>query len=135
MQEVPDTPQGNAYEYRDGLMHVLSYKLGPLGAMARGEMPVDENEFVQYANDLATASGWVVEGFMPEGAVPQSRALPAIWQNWDDFMDKAQALQDAANAVAEAANSGGFEAAQPMVQSIGMSCGGCHRTYRARTEE
>ena len=133
MQKVPDTPQGNAYLFRNGLMEVMAYKLEPLGKMARGSMPVDEKEFVQYANDLNTASQWILEGFMPEGAIPQSRALPAIWKNYDDFKMKAMAMQDAVKKVADAANSGGFKAAQPLVGAVGMACGGCHRAYRKRT--
>lgn len=133
MQKIPDTPQGNAYKFRNGLMEVMAYKLEPLGKMARGSMPVDEKEFVKDANDLETASQWILEGFMPAGAVPQSRALPAVWKNYDDFKQKAMDMEEAVKKVADAANSGGFNAAKPMVDAIGMACGACHRSYRKRT--
>jgi cytochrome c556 len=131
-----DSPQYRAFEYRHGLMHVIGFKVGPLRGMAQGKVPVDEALFKQNADDLAAVSGMIVEGF-PEGSgdIPDSRALPAIWSDWDDFVSKAQDLHTAAEALADAADSGGFAAAKDRVQAVGDSCGGCHRQYREEEDE
>jgi cytochrome c556 len=77
----------------------------------------------------------IVEGFIPNSAVEGSAALPEVWTNMADFQQKAADFQNAAQALADAANQNGFEAAKGMVQAVGQSCGGCHRPYRRRQEE
>jgi cytochrome c556 len=132
---VPDTPEGAAFEFRTGLMEVIAYKVAQARGMAQGEIPVDEAVFKKHASDVAALAGMVVEGFIPNSAIEGSAALPEIWTNMADFQAKAADFQNAAQALADAANQNGFEAAKGMVQAVGQSCGGCHRPYRRRQEE
>jgi cytochrome c556 len=131
----PETPEGRAFLFRQAVMRVAAGKSATVGAMARGEVPVDEAAFAKAVNDLNAVAGMMAEGFMPQGAPEGSRALPEIWTNWADFEAKAMALTTATQALADATRTGGFAAASPMVQSTVQNCGGCHRTYRMRTEE
>ena len=132
---VPDTPEGAAFQFRAHLMNVIAYKVAQARGMAQGEIPVDEAAFKKHASDVATLSGMIVEGFIPNSAVEGSAALPEVWTNMADFQAKAADLQNAAQALSDAANQNGFEAAKGMVQAVGQSCGGCHRPYRRRQEE
>lgn len=129
-----DSPEAQAFRYRQAVMRVVARKMGPMGAMARGDAPVDDAAFRKNAADLAVMAGMITEGFMPEGSPAGSAALPEIWTNWDDFNQKAADLQAAADALAMATASGGFEAGQSLVQSTAGTCGGCHRAYRRRNE-
>jgi cytochrome c556 len=131
---VDDSPEAQAFRFRQAVMRVTAHKMVPLGGMARGDVPVDEALFTKSATDVATMAGMSTEGFMPEGVPAGSRSMPAIWENWSDFEQKAQDFQRAAQALADAAESGGFEAAQGLVQPLAQTCGGCHRTYRERDE-
>jgi cytochrome c556 len=115
-------------------MRVLASKMALLGAMARGEAEVDDAAFRKAASDLDALAGMVTEGFMPEGAIEVSATLPETWTNWSDFQAKANDLEQAASALAEATQSGGFQAGQSLVQSTAGTCGGCHRSYRRRDE-
>ena len=124
-----------AVEYRQGLMHVLAFKADPVRNMADGSIPVDEALFLDYAEDLAAAAGMLVEGFIPGSSttdISVSGGLPDIWDNWDDFLEKAAALEDATAEVATLAAQGGFAAAQEAAGNLGANCGGCHRPYRQR---
>lgn len=133
--EEEDTPEAAAYHYRDSVMHVLENKMGTIGDMAREEIPLDEAVFAKAVNDLVALSGMVLEGFTVEGVPAGSRALPEIWDNWDDFQQKVADLQSTANELAAAVAEGGFAAAQTAAQTAGRNgCGGCHRIYRAREE-
>jgi len=132
---VPDTPEGAAFQFRSHLMNVIAHKVAQARGMAQGEIPVDESAFKKHASDVAVLSGMIVEGFIPNSAVEGSAALPEVWTNMSDFQAKAADLQTAAQALADAANQNGFEAAKGMVQAVGQSCGGCHRPYRRRQEE
>ena len=130
----PDTPETAAFHYRDGLMTSIAWKVGKLRGMAQGEITVDEAAFKKGAHDVATLAGMITEGFIPNSVVQGSAALPEIWMNFADYTQKATDLQNAAQALAEAADANGFEASKGLVDAVGKSCGGCHRPYRRRQE-
>ena len=129
-----DSPEGQAFEYRVGLMHAVSWKVGKLRAMASGDIPVDDAAALKTARDTAALSGMMTEGFIPNSAVAGSAALPEIWMNFPDFEQKAKDFQNLATSLADAIQANGFEASKGMVQPVGQSCGGCHRPYRRREE-
>jgi len=132
--EADDSPEGRAFRFRHAVMTVVGDKTLTIGAMARGELPADDAAFTKAATDLAVMAGMALEGFMPQGIPSGSRALPAIWESWSDFERRAQDFQQAAQAVADAAQSGGLEAARDLVRPLQQTCGGCHSTYRAPDE-
>jgi cytochrome c556 len=132
---VDDSPEGQAYAFRHGVMEAVSWKVGKLRAMAQGEIPTDDAVAVKYARDAAALAGMMADGFIPNsGGVKGSLALPEIWTNFADFQQKAKDLETAATALADAAQTNGFEASKGMVQAVGQSCGACHRPYRRRDE-
>jgi cytochrome c556 len=131
---VDDSPEGQAWEYRKGVMHAVSWKVGQLRGMAQGDIPVNDMAALEGARDVAALAAMMPEGFIPNSAVPGSGALPEIWTNFADFEQKANDLQTAATALADATAANGFEASKGMVQAVGQSCGGCHRPYRRREE-
>ena len=58
-----------------------------------------------------------------------SDALPAIWENPDDFGAKFAALTEAAAGSPEAV-AGGQESIGPVLQKLGGACKACHDDYR-----
>lgn len=129
----PESPEGQAYEFRHAVMHVAGVKMQLINNMARETIPIDEAQFVEAAQQLAVLTSMMHEGFESELTVAESEALPAIWENKADFDARMQAAVDATAALADAAENGGFAAAQALVvASPGTSsnCGGCHNTYR-----
>ncbi len=59
-----------------------------------------------------------------------SEALPEIWENWADFVAKAQAMGAAAIQIeAAGADPAAFSQA---VQNLGQSCTACHELYRLK---
>jgi cytochrome c556 len=129
-----DTPEGAAFQYRQAVMRIVANKMTTIGGMAREEIPLDETAFKKATADLAVMAGMITEGFMPAGAPSGSKSLPEVWTNWSDFQQKATDLSNAAAGLAAAAQTGGFAAAQGLVQGTAGTCGGCHRTYRMRAE-
>lgn len=69
----------------------------------------------------------------PEGSiVGDSRALPAIWEDWDGFAAIfATGLQGAVDMKA-AAEAGDVAAYTAALQVVGGTCGECHQAYRGR---
>ncbi len=132
---IPDTPEGRAFEFRTSLMKAVAWKMTQVGGMADGDIPADNAAFQKHTADVAAIAGMIGEGFIPNSAIEGSAALPEIWTNMSDFQAKARDFQNAAQALATAAQQSGFEAAKGMVPAVRQTCGGCHRPYRRRAAE
>jgi cytochrome c556 len=131
---VDDSPEGQAVQFRQSVMRSLGYKVAAVRAMAAGEVTADEAKFRKDTADVAALAGMLPEGFTPNTSSADSNAKPEVWTNMADFQQKAADLKNAADALAAAAASQGFEAAKGMVQAAGATCGACHRPYRSRAE-
>jgi cytochrome c556 len=131
---VDDSPEATAFRARQGLMRMIAWKVGQLRGMEQGDVPVDNAVFTESSVDVAALANMLTDAFIPGSDVEGSAALPEIWSNRDDFDQKAADFMTAAEALAAAAQSGGYDAGQSLVQGVGQTCGACHRSYRRRDE-
>ena len=119
---------------RIGEMYVLAINLGVLGAMAKGEAEYDAALATSAANSIAAVSQIDQMLLWPEGSDDMEsghgRALPAIWDNLDDFQNKFGDLATAAAAMQGAAGESAAAIGAAM-GGLGGSCQGCHKAYRA----
>jgi cytochrome c556 len=123
-----------AIKARKAHMQLYAFNLGPLGAMAKGEMPYDSAQASALAGNLAALAGLNISRYWPEGSAQGqaegTRALPAIWENSSDVMAKAAALNEALTALNAAAGTD-LASLQGAMGAVGEACGGCHKAYRA----
>lgn len=70
------------------------------------------------------------KSFAPNTIVGKSRAKAAIWSNWKDFMGHAYDAQQAALALAEAADAKDDGNIAASFKSLGATCNSCHKPYR-----
>lgn len=132
-----ETPEDIAIEIRHG--HMLNYanQLAVIGPMAQGQAEYDSAAAQTAADNLFhLASIDQSRYWLPGTAVgehPDSAALPAIWENMDDFMAKQQALLDAVTNLQSAAGTD-LASLQGALGPVGQACGACHETYRQREE-
>jgi len=63
--QADDSPEYQAYQFRDGMMHALAWKVGKLRAMAQGDIPVDNAVALKNAKDTAALAGMLADGFIP----------------------------------------------------------------------
>ena len=66
--------------------------------------------------------------FTPEASDPKSEAKPAIWTQFDDFSNEADALVQAASAI----QTGDLAAVRQGLGQIGQTCKSCHSDYRQK---
>ena len=120
-------------EARHGYMSLLGFNMGQLSGMAKGEIPYDAEGASLAAANIVALTGYEVWPLFVEGTSSEdletSEALPAIWENPDDFRAKFAALREAA-AGAPQAVAGGQEAVGPALQKLGGACKACHDDYR-----
>jgi cytochrome c556 len=115
--------------YRQSLMQAFRLHMGAIRAATGGSAPLGHAEhhavaFQQMAVALANA--------FPEGSGgPGSRALPAIWEDRMDFMNKISAIQSASAELVTAAGSGDAERIGTAAAAVQATCGACHTPYRA----
>lgn len=77
-----------------------------------------------------------VNDLFPKGSTSdKSRALPAIWEKWDDFSKHPGKVKKAANDVADAAKAKDDGALPAKVKALGEACGGCHKNFRAEEKK
>ena len=87
-----------------------------------GHLPVHANALAELAK--------IAPSLFPAGSGDDTDALPAIWENPDDFAAKLAAFEDAAANLAAAVAAG--DAIGPAAQQLGQACKGCHDDYRAQ---
>jgi len=125
-----------AVKARQGLMQVVAFNLGPLGAMAKGEMDYDAELAVTSATNLQILANLDTGAMWPAGSdnaalgEDKTRALPAAWASDSKVGEKHKAWADASAKLVEVAGNG-LDAMKPAVAEVGKSCGGCHDDYRA----
>lgn len=133
---VADGHLEKAVKARQGFMQVVVFNLGPLGAMAKGEMEYDAEVAMTHAKNLEALSKMNTGAMWPAGSdnaalgEDKTRALPAAWAAESKVMDAHGAWTKASTDLAAVAGDG-LEALKPAVGAVGKSCGGCHDDYRA----
>ncbi|WP_323036530.1 cytochrome c [Pararhodobacter sp.] len=118
---------------RQSYMDLLAYNLGVIGGMAQNRMPYDAEMAATAAANLHTLAMvdtrrmWAdgTDNFDTEG----TRALPAIWENPDDFVARFVTLQTATEAMMAAAGTD-LASLQGAMGGLGGACGACHQAYR-----
>jgi len=134
----PSSPEGQAYESRHEIMEEAGTRMELINNMAREQVPLDEAAFTIAADELASLTAQMSEGFEEALTVPGSRADPIIWDNKTDFDDRMDAAIEATARLAEVAQNDGFAAAQALVvtnPTTSSNCSGCHNTYRLPDED
>jgi len=120
---APETPE-QAVEMRQQLMRTNGQTLKSAGALTGQEAVAAMQTLVSdYTN---------MPALFPEGSiVGDSKALPVIWENWEEFTAIIEAGQQAATDGLVAAEAGDAAAYAAALKTIGGTCGQCHQQFRA----
>ena len=120
---APATPE-EAVTARKALMRedggILRGAAGLTGAEAVSAMQTIQTNFSH------------IPALFPEGSiVGESKALPAVWENWDAFTAIAKSGEEAAGLALAAAEAGDAAAYAAALQTLGGTCGTCHQQFRS----
>lgn len=126
-------PLAAAINARQGIMQVQSFHLGILANMVRGNAPYEAEAAQQAADALAATSMIALQPVWPQGTSHEdyesTRALTAVWDDWEGFEAAWTDYVAAANAMQDVAGDG-LEAIQAQMGALGGTCGACHEDYR-----
>jgi len=129
-------PHDAAIKGRQAMFQTYNFNMSILGAMAKGKMDYDADIAAQSAANLNAAANFGQSAMWPEGSDNETpgnaktRALPAIWSNFPDVLEKSNALKES-SAVLAAEAGNGLDALKSAIGNVGDSCKGCHDDFRA----
>lgn len=115
-------------DYRQHTMSAVGGHLQAIVDIIQGKVP-HTGHMPTHANALAELAE-IAPTLFPEGS-DGGDALPAIWEDNDDFQAKLAAFQEAAANFKAAAATGEMAQVGGALQELGQACKGCHDNYRA----
>jgi cytochrome c556 len=126
-----------AVKARQSHMQLYAHNIAILGGMAQESVEYDA-ALAQIAADNLVALASINETtYWPEGTgndmIEGVKALPAIWENMDDFMVKQDGMVTASAAMAGVAGTD-LASVQGAIRDLGGACSACHREYRQRDD-
>ncbi len=121
---------------RQSFMQVLKFNLGILGDMAKGNREYDAKLAEGAAKNILAASLMDNSAMWPQGSDNankelsiETKALPKIWSNFPEVVEKHTAWIEASKALS--ANAGqGLQKLREHIGPVGKSCQACHKRFR-----
>jgi cytochrome c556 len=130
---VSSEKQANtAVQFRQAILQLVRSNMGPMGAMAKGDIPYDAQ--VMELNSLRIEQlGLMMEDYFVADTRAfdiETGALDTIWDNQADFNQKAQNMVDAAIKVREVASANATDDFRKAIGALGATCKACHDDYK-----
>lgn len=109
-----------------GLSGATFGALSPPAAQSR------DAQSIGFSAQMLARWGRTLPSMFPEGTgLPESRALPAVWTDRQDFKARADALAAAADRLGELAAAGDRSAYARQWNAVKDACTACHQKFRA----
>jgi cytochrome c556 len=114
------------YKYREGIMQSIRGQMGALGAIIRNEVRA-ENTMI-HARAMSDLAG-ILPSVFPKGSdVVKSEALPAVWEDAEEFKKTTDGFIDLTADFLQAVENDGDVAGT--FRNLQKSCKGCHDKFR-----
>ena len=126
MAAAHEDVQNEAVKARMMLMKDIKAAMGTIGGMAKGAVAFNADQAAAAKAALVAAAPQIAIRFEAPETDPKSEARPEIWQNWPDFVQKA----DDFGAAAAGLQTASVDDLKAGLGAIGKTCGGCHKPYR-----
>lgn len=119
--------------YRQSYFALIAANFGPMAASVKGEIPWDQVNMENWANDLAALSSLdIMRGFVDGSDKGTTRAKPEIWQDKADFTSKMETLHKELVSLQQVTMGGDRKAIAAQVGAAGKACKACHDEYKAK---
>ena len=117
--------------YRQSYMSSIGGHVGSVHHLLSNGLDF-EGDLLMHAEALAKLTANIARLF-PEGSTGgETSAKPAVWAEWDTFVERADANSEAADALLAAARSEDDAAVKEAFRALGKSCRACHDDYREK---
>jgi cytochrome c556 len=118
---------------RQAVFSLLGSNMGPLGAMAKGKMPLDAKAVEKHALRINQLSMMIDDYTKTDTSdfKVKTEALDKVWQKRKAFTKRINALTKASAHLQNVAMSADKSAIKKAISGVGKSCGGCHDNFKA----
>jgi cytochrome c556 len=123
-----------ATETRQAVLKVVGWNVAPLGAMARGLIPWDDDLVVRNAQRIAWMTTMIPDAFRADTRAHEVRteALPVVWENFARFEELAANAGRSADRLVEVAQAGDQDATRKAIGALIDDCRACHDDFRVK---
>ena len=119
-------------QFRKAILQLVRSNMGPLGGMAKGQIPYDAE--VMATNGLRIEQlSYMMEDYFATDTRKfdlKTDASDDIWKNSDDFNALALDMADAAKNLQQVAESGEESDFRKAIGAVGATCKACHDKYK-----
>ena len=116
----------SGYVERSKLMQNIRLEFSVLARMSREKIEFDESLAESARLNLLKLAASTPAIFEDDDLPINSEALPAIWENWDDFVSKSEDLEF----VLEGVDTSTLIDLRDSLGNVGAACGACRQKYR-----
>ena len=118
-------------KYRQNVMKSTAGHMGAIVDILKNDLPLQAH-ILDHVRSIQQNSKMTLATFSKGTGLGNTKAKPAIWENWSKFESAVQDFERESAKLAKVAESGGMEALAKHVRATGKTCGGCHRNFRKR---
>ena len=118
-------------KYRKNVMKSSGGHMGAIVDILKNDLALQAH-ILDHARSINQNSKMTLEMFPKGTGLGNTKAKPAIWENWSKFESAVQDFERESAKLAKVAESGDMEALAKQVRATGKTCGGCHRNFRKR---
>ncbi|AAZ27707.1 MULTISPECIES: c-type cytochrome [Colwellia] len=121
-----------ATELRQSVFKLLGGNMGPLGAMAKGKIPLDAKVVEKNAIRINQLSLMIADYTRTDTSKfdVKTEALAKIWQEPEHFSKNIDLLTVASSKLIIAAKSNNESEIKKAIGGVGKTCGGCHDDFK-----
>jgi cytochrome c556 len=117
---------------RQAAMTLIAKYFGPLGGMAQGRVPYNQQTVQRNAAILDVLKDTPWDGFHESTKGVKSAALPAVWDKQAEVKQGIDRFTSEVGKLAQVSKSGDEAAVKAQIGAVGKTCGGCHDGFREK---
>jgi cytochrome c556 len=117
---------------RQAAMTLIAKYFGPLGGMAQGRVPYNQQTVQRNAAILDVLKDTPWDGFHESTKGVKSAALPAVYEKPAEVKQAIERFQGEIGKLVQVSKSGDEAAVKAQIGAVGKTCGGCHDSFREK---
>jgi len=118
-------------KYRQNVMKSTAGHMGAIVDILKNDLPLQAH-ILDHARSIQQNSKMTLAMFPKGTGLGNTKAKPAIWENWSKFESAVKAFVRESAKLTKVAESGDIKAFAKQVRATGKACGGCHKNFRER---
>ena len=119
-------------KYRQNVMKSTAGHMGAIVDILKNDLPLQAH-ILDHARSIQQNSKMTLAMFPKGTGLGNTKAKPAIWENWSKFESAVKAFVRESAKLTKVAESGDIKTFAKQVRATGKACGGCHKNFRERS--